>query len=365
MPDTRPGLIFKNGICAACINYKKQKTINWQKRKEELKNLCKKYQNSNDNGYDCAIAVSGGKDSHFQVYYIKEVMNMNPVLFSVENVDTTETGKKNLHNLAETFSCDIIEHKLNRTVLRKLMKSAFIDIGAPTWYIDALIYAFPVRMCLNLGIKLLVYGENVNYTYGGKYNEDTPSAMLQPQNDVVKPIHKKWIDKKIVSKKEINSAIQPTIEECKKAKLNPIYLSYFVPWDSHYNFNVAKRWGFHHLGHEYKREGMIEDYNSIDSIGYLINEFLKYPKFAHSSATQMASRWIRSGMVTREEMIPFVKKFDGQLDQGIIDRFCEFTKITIREFWETLDKWYNPKFFKQDSNGVWHEKFEVGKGIKK
>jgi len=117
------------------------------------------------------------------------------------------------------------------------------------------------------------------------------------------------------------------------------------------------------LGHEYIREGTIENYNQIDSIGYLLNQFLKYPKYAHSSATEMASRWIRYGMKPREEMIPFVKEYDKKLDQGIVDKFCEFTRIPTREFYKILDKWYNQKFFDQDKDGVWHEKFEVGKGL--
>ena len=36
-------------------------------------------------------------------------------------------------------------------------------LGSPTWYVDAAIYAVPVRRCMQLGLKLLVYGENVNY----------------------------------------------------------------------------------------------------------------------------------------------------------------------------------------------------------
>ena len=77
MPDTRPGIIFENNLCAPCINYEKQKSTDWKKRKEELEELCSKHRGINENGYDCAVAVSGGKDSHFQVYYIKEIMKMN------------------------------------------------------------------------------------------------------------------------------------------------------------------------------------------------------------------------------------------------------------------------------------------------
>ncbi|MBN1293325.1 MAG: N-acetyl sugar amidotransferase [Candidatus Latescibacteria bacterium] len=364
MPDTRPGIRFVDGVCVACIHYEKQHTTNWEKRRQELEKLCEKYRGKYGNGYDCAIAVSGGKDSHFQVYYVKEVMKMNPVLLAVGNIDWTETGRKNLANLSDTFNCDIISMIPNHHVTRILAKKALVEIGGPTWYADALIYAYPYRMTMKLGLKLLFYGEDVNYTYGGKYDEETPSALLQFKNDVVKPLWDKWLMDGDLTEKDLESTRQPTLEECRKAGLEPVYMSYFVPWDSYHNYEVAKRWGFRQLIHEYVREGTIEQYNQVDSIGYLINNWLKYPKFAHASATEMACRWIRAGMKTRDEMIPMVKQCDKHLDQGIVDAFLAFTGMRPHNFWSIVDKWYNPQFFRQDRDGVWHEKFEVGIGMK-
>ena len=365
MPDTRPGIKFdEKEVCAGCRAYEKQKTTDWTQRMSEFEKLCNKYRKSNGDYYDCAIAVSGGKDSHFQVYYIKEVMKMNPVLLSCTPLDWTETGRNNLENLSDTFSCDIISFNPNRNIARKMQKKAFIELGSPGWYYDALIYAFPYRMTMQLGLKFLIYGEDTSYTYGGKYDKETPSAMLQPLNDVVKPVWDKWLENGDIKESELNAAKQPTIEECQKHNLDPIYLSYFVPWDSDRNYQIAKRFGFRHLDHEYIREGTLENYNQIDSIGYLLSQYLKYPKYGHASATEMASRWIRAGLKTREEMIPFVKKLDKKLDQGIIDKFLEFTGMSIKEFWTIMDKWFNPELFEQDKNGLWHEKFEVGVGLK-
>ena len=364
MPDTRPGITFADGVCAPCINYAKQKNTDWDKRRKELEALCDKHRGCNDDYYDCAIAVSGGKDSHYQVYVVKELMGMNPVLLAVGNIDWTETGRKNLENISDVFGCDVIALNPNRHVARIMAKKAFIELGSPTWYADALIYAFPYRMTMQLGLKLLVYGENVSYTYGGKYNEETPSAMLQPLNDVVKQIDwNTWYSDGRLTPKDLASARQPSIEECERLGLEPVYLGYFVPWDSHHNYEVAKRWGFRHLGHEYVREGTLEQYNQIDSLGYLLNQYLKYPKYGHASATEMASRWIRGGLKTREEMIPFVKQYDKVLDQGIVEKFCEFTHMSPREFWSVMDKWYNRTLFEQDRDGVWHERFEVGVGL--
>ena len=361
MPDTRPGLKFdSNGICYACIHYEKQKTTDWNKRWKELERLCDKYRGKNGNGYDCAIAVSGGKDSHFQTYIIKEKLKMNPVLLTTGNLDWTDTGRRNIENLSDEFGCDMIMSIPNRKVARIMLRKSFEDIGSPGWYLDASIYAFPVKLAQKLGIKLLIYGEDINYIYGGEHDTETASAALQSKNDVVKPIWEQWFKDGLLTEQDLNSVKQPDPQEIQNSELEMIYLSYFVPWNSHYNYQVAKRWGFNHLGHEYTREGSVDNYDQIDSIGYLFNPFLKYPKFGHSIATDIASRWIRYGLKTREEMIPFVEQCDGQLDQGTVEKFCEFTKMSTSEFYMILDKWYNPELFEQDSYGVWHKKFKVG-----
>ena len=52
----------------------------------------------------------------------------------------------------------------------------------------------------------------------------------------------------------------------------------------------------------------------------------------------------------------------GKLDQGIVDKFCEFTKMSQHEFWMIMDKWYNKDLFSQDNHGVWNPNFKVGQG---
>ena len=364
MPDTRPGLEFDdNGVCFACVHYEKRKNTDWDERWRQLEKLCDKYRGSNGNGYDCAIAVSGGKDSHMQTFVMKEKLKMNPILLEVGNVDWTDVGRKNLDNLSDTFGCDIIQLQPNIKTNRILTKKAFKELGQSSWYIDSIIYAFPYKMAIKLGVKLLVYGEDVNYNYGGKQNEEKASAMLQPYNKVVQPYNEEWLKDEKLTEKDFEITKPPTVNECEKFGLDPIYLSYFVPWNSHHNYELAKKWGFRHLGHEYHREGWLEDYDQIDTLSYLVNPYLKYLKFGHSVATDIGSRWIRYGMKTREEMIPLVEENDKKIDQGVVEKFCEFTKISLSEFWKIMDKWYNRDLFEQDQDGVWHPKFKVGEGL--
>lgn len=360
MPNTRPGSSFDHlGVCEACNHYEAKSDINWDERLEELEELCSHYRGKYENGYDCAVAVSGGKDSTFQVYIIKEVLKMNPLLISVDNWSWTEAGIKNKQNISEAFGCDVITLSLNRKVGKKMMLKGLELLGSPTWYVDAAIYAFPVRLCIQMGIPLLFYGENVNYEYGGSQKKEVASAKTQFQNDVVKPVDfNMWLDEDLTMK-DLYSVTQPTLEEIEQNGIEPFYLSYFVKWDSHHNYQVAKRHGFSHMEHEWTREGTIENYNQIDSPAYLMNQWFKYPKFGHSSTTEMASRYIRAGLMTREEGIRLVRQRDAELDQKILEDFCNFTGITKKEFWKMADQFYNKDLFEQDKFGVWVPKFKI------
>ena len=143
MPDTRPGITFDaEGVCSACRHYEHRKDVDWNARWKEFEAMCDKYRGMNGpGGYDCAVAVSGGKDSHFQVYILKEVMKMNPILFSVEdNFPMTEAGKHNLKNISEAFGCTIISCKPNIKAQKTLMRAFFEKYGKPPWYVDRLIY---------------------------------------------------------------------------------------------------------------------------------------------------------------------------------------------------------------------------------
>ena len=187
MPDTRPGITFDaEGVCSACRHYEHRKNVDWDARFKEFEAFCDKYRGMNGpGGYDCAVAVSGGKDSHFQVWMLKEVMHMNPILFSVEdNFPMTQAGIHNLKNLSEEFGCTIISCKPNIKVQKVLMRKFFEKYGKPTWYVDRLIYTFPLHMAAKFNTPMLCYGENVSFEYGGNADEETYSAMDQIENGV-------------------------------------------------------------------------------------------------------------------------------------------------------------------------------------
>ena len=361
MPDTKPGVkLDSEGVCQACRAYERRKNVDWKARWIELEKICDKYRRD-DGYYDCMIAVSGGKDSYFQVYVIKELMGMNPLLVSAASTFTlTEAGRHNFNNISDAFGCDILLLNLNLNLARKMTRIAFEETGFGAMPMDLAIYVFPIRVAINYNIPLVIYGENVSYEYGGVQNEETHSAKDQIYNTVATPIDLKYWEKKGISKKDLNSLIYPTKGEIDKAKLDPIYLSYFIPWDGYRSFQIAKKYGFRDITHEWKREGYIEDYDQVDTIGYLVNAWLKYPKLGFHRATDVSCYWIRSGKITREEGIKFVKEHDHKLDQKMLDDWLAFTGYTNKEFWDIVEKFWNRDIFEK-SDGLWKLKDPVWK----
>lgn len=354
MPDTRPGSIFdEKGVCQACLNYDKRKNIDWDARKKELDDMCDKYRRD-DGYYDCVIPVSGGKDSHRIVYELKTLRNMNPLLITIGDAFTkTKAGIKNYRNLGETFNCDHILFDLSVDLFKRVTRIAFEETGEPLKFVEAAIYTMPFKMAVKLGISLIVFGENSSYEYGSTVNES--SSANEAVNRIFDSINVNFWLQKGLSKKEVNAIVPPTKEELKTTNPFIAYLSYYVPWSSVINQGIAVRFGFSDLSHEWIREGYIENFEQIDSIAYIIHLWMKYPKFGFQRTSDIASRRVREGLLSLSDAKKLIKELDGIIDQRALEDFCSTLGYSKKEFWDIVEKFWNPVFFDK-KEGVWQKK---------
>ena len=206
-------------------------------------------------------------------------------------------------------------------------------------------------MAAKFNTPTLCYGENVSFEYGGGNDKETYSAMDQIENGVAVGFPMEELIGDGVTEKDLSLTLAPDAEELKK--LDPFYMSYFVPWNSYKNYQVAKAHGFHDLTHEWDRTHHAENFDQIDSRAYLVHSWLKYPKFGHAAATDYTARYIRYGLMTREEAIPIIKARDGKLDPLCVRDFCQFCGYTESEFWAIIDKFYNTDLFEKNEYGEW------------
>ncbi|MCM8773596.1 MAG: hypothetical protein NC820_02520 [Candidatus Omnitrophica bacterium] len=87
LPETYPGVKFsEEGICNYCFYYdiykERERSIKIQLKKEFLSLI-----NSLKRGkkYDCVVAYSGGKDSTFLLYFLKNKFKLNILAHTLDN----------------------------------------------------------------------------------------------------------------------------------------------------------------------------------------------------------------------------------------------------------------------------------------
>ena len=93
-PDTKPGLIFdKEDVCNACRNHERKNEVNWEERREEFLKIVEKFKSKNGSLYDCVIPVSGGKDSHYQSYFINYLIEMRVIKIDTNTIQISRSAR--------------------------------------------------------------------------------------------------------------------------------------------------------------------------------------------------------------------------------------------------------------------------------
>src|SRR5690349_20380545 len=98
-PETKPDLQFSaEGVCSACTSFAARRSVDWNKRAEEFREVVGRFRSPNREGYDCLVPVSGGKDSTYQVVRLLE-HGLNPLCVTATTDSLSDIGRRNLDNL--------------------------------------------------------------------------------------------------------------------------------------------------------------------------------------------------------------------------------------------------------------------------
>lgn len=356
-PDTRPGIFLdKNGVCSACKGHdEKMSKIDWNSRAEELKMILKTYRKS-DGCYDCLIPVSGGKDSTYQVYKIKEEFGLNPLAVTYKYADRTTLGQNNLDNLRE-MGVDHIEIAPNPIAEKKFIKKALIEAGDPCLPDHMGIFAAGLRVAVAYKIPLIIWGENSQLEYGGsatdRNNPYLDSDWLKIHGCLQGKSPEDWVDDDLTLR-EMASFRFPTNKEMSDAKISSIFLGYYYSWDPLENYKIAASVGFKKADDGPKMG--LYDFADLDSTNIIIHHYIKWLKFGMTRLNDNISVEIRNGRMTREVGVKILKSTPERVPIQEIKILCEYLSITEGEFWDILEKFRNKDIWKLDETGQWHIK---------
>jgi N-acetyl sugar amidotransferase len=352
-PDTKPELNFnENGICSACLFARQKDTIDWDSRKKELQKILENYRSNDDTKYDCIIPVSGGKDSTYQAYVIKNDFNLNPLLVSFHPRDFTELGRKNIENI-KNLGLDCIEFTANPVIYKKLAKFGLTELGDVAWPEHIGIFTVPIQIAIAYKIPLLIWGENPQFEYGGP-----ASTSLQPYLDrewnekhggyFLDKIRPEDMVKHGLETKDLKPYLYPSDEEIRKVGVTGVFLGYFTKWDARKQLEIIKKIGFQTS--DELTEGTYTNYENLDTKYVAMHDYFKFLKYGFGRATDHASIDIRNNRLTREEGLSLVKKYEGKIPVNHLKYLLNDFNLTEDEFLQICDKFTNKLLFKTDKN---------------
>ena len=359
--NQRPRIVFDDeGVCSACrFADHKASGIDWSKRENELSILCDKHR-SKDGSYDVIVPGSGGKDSNYVGYMLKEKYGMHPLVVTWSPHIYTEIGRKNLTAFIDSGFDNILVTP-NGAVHRKLTKAAFVEMGDPFQPFIFGQYSAPFRAAIHYNVGLVFYGEDGEVEYGGAM-EHADRASL-PYADFVanrfSSVFPSSFEKYGISRQELDKygLSKDELKEIKTLNIEQHFFSYYHRWIPQENYYCSVE----HTGFEanpVRNEGTFSKYASLDDKLDGFHYYLAYIKFGHGRCMSDAAHEIRDGHITREEAVALIKKYDGEFPKKYFQDFLEYCDITESEFYEVIESWRSEHIWLHD-NDQWKLKNPV------
>ena len=341
--NQRPRVHFnKAGICGQCLYHEyKRTTINWDKREKELKTLCDKYR-SKDSTWDVIVPGSGGKDSCFVAYSLKKKYGMHPLTVTWGSAIPTDIGLRNFINYTSQF--DNILLSPNGEFHRKLSKITFSEFGdnfLPFIYGQL---NSPLQIAVKYNIPFIMYGENGEVENGGSLKNFDKAKMNIGGQDYFQQFTTNyppeyWVKNFDVDINELkNRYMPPSDNELKRVGVEEYFFSYFENYSPQKSYEIAKKFCGFRPNPDGRSEGTFTDFASLDDKTDGFHYYMAFIKFGIGRATADAVKQIWNGLMTRDEGVNFVQKYDSEFPAKYLKEFLEYMELDLGKLNRIIDK---------------------------
>ena len=355
--------IDHNGLCSGCFIHEEKNLIDWDYKENELKNILSKYKNVKNDYYDCVIPVNGNSDSYFVVDTIKNKYGLNPLLVTYNSHFNTKIGIRNLARLVTKLDCDHLIQTVSPSIVKRITKIAFKELGDIYWHVNAGSQTFPVQVATKFNIPLVIWGVNGWLDQVGMFshhdNAEMSKKVRKEHSLRGEDAEELLLNKEQLSKQDIQPFVYPSDSQLEASRVRGLYLGNFLRWDAQKQSESM----IEKFGYETKKED--RTFNNYETINCWnnqgVHDYLKYIKFGYGKATDHACRDIRLERMTREEGIDLAKKYDPIVPETSIKIFLNWIEMDRSEFDSILELHRNLNIWEKGLNGNWFQKEPIKK----
>jgi len=365
IPTTKPDVVFVDGLCSGCLEYDRRLTIDWKAKEDEFVKLADRLKVEQKNApYDLIVAVSGGKDSLFEIEKVKDY-GLHPLAVNFRTCDLSDIGQRNLDNIS-LLGNDVIEVVPNSRIRAAINRHCLETVGDVSWPEHVGIFTAPLIVAKQMHIPIIMYGENPQSEYGA-HGGDQDVAMatdLAPR---------RWLSEfgglNGLRVSDVQGALGLADRDMyyytypqNIEGIRQIFLGSYFPWDGLENAQFAAARGFETSIDPVEGSGF--DFENLDNRQTGIHDRFKFLKYGFGRATDICSNFIRRGRMTRDEAIEHVNEWDNQYPATYLgdplDEILDRIGMTVDEYNTISDVFTNKELFKCLGEGEVKPKFVVG-----
>ncbi|MBS1946951.1 MAG: N-acetyl sugar amidotransferase [Bacteroidetes bacterium] len=292
-----PDISFdSNGVCNYYHEYKKaeESLPHGRAAEEQLAQLVQKIKTSGkDKRYDCLIGLSGGVDSTYVAYLVKQ-LGLRPLAVHLDNGWDSELAVKNVENIITKLGFDLYTLVVNweefKDIQLAYLRASVVDIEVVS---DHAIFATMYKLAKQHKTGFIISGTNVVTEY------IMPPGWLYQKMDFanLKDIHTQFGKLKLKTYPSFD--FKKHVYYSAVLKLSPISILNYVPYNKkEVKEIIAKELGWRDYGGKHYESVFTKFYQA-----YILPEKFKIDKRkAHLSTL------ICSGQMTKEEALQELEK---------------------------------------------------------
>lgn len=343
-----PMSLDADGVCMGCRMaeiYNGIGEAEWKRREGILFDILDSNRCRDGTRHDCVVPVSGGKDSYFQVHYVKNVLGLNPLLVTYYGNNYTEVGQRNLLRMKDAFEVDHIIVQPSVGLLRKLNRLGFLAMGDMNWHNHVGIATVPMRTAVQQDIPVVVWGEHGYADICGQYsNEDFFEWTYRNRREHMARGFE-WnyfVGMDGITAQDMACYRYPSDESLFHHGLRGVYLANFVHWDANDHIKlVREKYGFEISDQPFERTyRLMSNLDDMHENG--VHDYLKFIKFGYGRCTDHASKDIRAGELSRGQAIELVRKHD-HIKPKDLARWLDYVDMREDEFDRISDTFRDPR----------------------